>query len=127
MDVLKEADTKLRARRILDVKSLDPLFGPDYYLVELDDLNGARYARLGRGINSRYVYAMSIAEPGSPVYNPLVAVDTPKGTVYINSKGQAFAPAGSALHKEASTIEEKSVPYTSNKHLMQLCLLDRWQ
>jgi hypothetical protein len=162
MDALKAADTQLRARRILDVKSLAAMFGPDYYLVELDDLTGVPYARvmitkaglidalidergktidkaldlsvvsekvqqhgLGPGTNCRYVYAMSAADPGSSVYRPLVAVDTPKGTVYYNAKGQPFAEAGSELDKEASTGKE--APFAKNPYIFQLRLLDRWQ
>jgi hypothetical protein len=164
LDALKAADTQLRARRILDVKSQDPKIGPDYYLVELDDLNGSPYARLmvtkagivdacidergktiprspdlavasakvqknglGRGTNARYVYALSAAQPGSPVYMPLVAIDTPKGTVYFNTNVEPFAEAGSQLHKEASSGKVAAPPFADSPYLLQLRLLDRWQ
>jgi len=161
LDALKAADTQLRARRILDVKSLDPKIGPDYYLVELDDLKGAPYARvmitkaglvdacldergrtiprapdlasaadkvqkngLGRGTNARYVYAISAAQPGSPVYMPLVAIDTPKGTAYFNANGEPFAEVGSQLHRAASS--GKPAPFADNPHMLQLRRLDLW-
>ena len=45
-------------------------------------------ARVSR---TRYVYMLSAAELGSPVFAPLAAVETLDGTVYVNSKGEAFS------------------------------------
>lgn len=162
MNGLAMRNNELRARRILDVKSLSKYFGPDYYLVELEDLRGVAFAnvvvtkagtvdgvqdvrgkdlpraldlqiakknvsaRLGAATtNARYVYAMSMAEPGSSMYRPLVAVETAKGTVYFNSSNEPFAEAGSQLQKELATVT--NAPAVGSPQLLQLLKLDKWE
>jgi len=44
---------------------------------------------------AEYVYFDNIAERGLSYTRPLVAVNTELGTIFVNSKGEAFAEEGS--------------------------------
>jgi hypothetical protein len=52
-----------------------------------------------------YVYLAGGAEPGYSRFRPVVAVTTERGTVYLNSRGQAFAEEGSTLLRDCGAPE----------------------
>lgn len=58
--------------------------------------------RVGRIHSSAYVYFHNRAEPGSPLFRPLVAVSTDDGPVYLNSVGEVFAIDGGNLARPGS-------------------------
>ena len=66
----------------------------------MDATAAARRARavtasVVRGVT--YIHMLSEAEPGSPIFAPLAAVDTADGTIYVNSKGEASADESSTI------------------------------
>jgi hypothetical protein len=52
-----------------------------------------------------YVYLAGGPEPGYSRFRPVAAVTTERGTVYLNSRGQAFAEERSTLLRECGATE----------------------
>jgi hypothetical protein len=105
---------------VQDVRGIDVPRAPS-----LSDVKTRVEARLSVApTKARYVFAFSPAEPGSSLYRPLAAVETADGTVYFNSRGEAFADEGSTLTKELSNKSETAAPKAPN--FVALRKLDRW-
>jgi hypothetical protein len=58
----------------------------------------------------RYVFAPNYAEPGSSPFRPLAAIETPNGTLYVNSKGEEFTDEGGPLAETVRTEAASPVP-----------------
>jgi hypothetical protein len=135
---------ELRARRILDVKSMTKR--ADFYVVELEDYAGTSVANVAieksgillgveqtHGVEAarsldlavastrarryiagpptrvHYVHLIGPAETGSPLFAPLAAVESPDGTIYYNSRGEAFADESSTVAKRSGVVDNEPI------------------
>lgn len=73
--------------------------------------------------SARYEFFSSIAERGISVLRPLVALDTDQGTVYVNSRGQAFADPDAPLAKNHANGQSPAVTAHGQKDLVFLSAL----
>jgi hypothetical protein len=77
--------------------------------LDLPDAAG-RAKRFGTPKASKYVHMIGRAEVGSPVFIPLAAVEVSDGTVYFNSRGEAFAEEKSGLAKRVGIQDQDDKP-----------------
>lgn len=74
-----------------------------------------------------YVYFPNVVEGGLSVFRPLVAVGTERGTIYLNSRGEAFAEEGSPLVRNLTAVITPSSPSALLGRLpVELRSLGRW-
>lgn len=77
--------------------------------LELSEVDAKVLARRGRpALSTGYVYFHNPLEGGVSLCRPLVAVRTDEGTIYLNSRSEAFADeARRAARKAAAATSER--------------------